>query len=195
MNVAILGAGNVGRALGACFAKAGHTVFYAGRKPEGDVRSFQEAADAADVLLLTTPHNAAVDVLKGIQGIEGKIVVDVTNPVNQTFSGMDHEDGFSGAERIQRAFPSIKVIKAFNQTGVENLANPSGSMMFVAGNDKDAIETVARLSRDIGFDTHVLHDLALAKTLEQLAWLWIHYAIRERQQRNFAFHLVIEDER
>ncbi|WP_227396074.1 NADPH-dependent F420 reductase [Jeotgalibacillus aurantiacus] len=187
MKIGILGKGNVGKSLSERFQAAGHEVVFGSRNPEEGDLSQQDAVDVSEVIVLAVPFQAALGLMEKLERLEGKIVVDVTNPIKPDFSGVDHADGLSGAERLQQKQPKAHVVKAFNQTGAENLRNPDGSMMFVAGNHTESLEVIHQLSEDAGFDTHTLHGLSLAKELESLAWLWIHYAVKERKKRDFVF--------
>ncbi|MDX5980828.1 NAD(P)-binding domain-containing protein [Exiguobacterium profundum] len=190
MKLGILGAGKVGRTLGEQFERAGYEVLYGTRTEREGTLTLQEVASTSDVLLLCTPFAAAVDLLPTLDGLNGKVLIDVTNPIAIEFNEVERPDGVSGAEYLQRLIPDTKVVKAFNQTGVENLGDPDGSVMFVAGEDEEAVRLVVELSNKIGFDTHPLHGLKLARELEGLAWLWIHNAVKERKSRDFAFYLT-----
>lgn len=187
MKLGILGAGKVGRTLGEQFERAGYEVLY-GTRTERE--TLQEVASTSDVLFLCTPFAAAVDLLPTLDGLNGKVLIDVTNPIAIEFNEIERPDGVSGAECLQRLIPDTKVVKAFNQTGVENLGDPNGSVMFVAGEDEEAVRLVVELSNKIGFDTHPLHGLKLARELEGLARLWIYHAVKERKSRDFAFYLT-----
>lgn len=70
------------------------------------------------------------------------------------------------------------------------MATPGGSMMFVCGDDAEAIETVRKLAADIGFDAISIGGLAKARLLEPLAMLWIHLSATTDLKREFAFKIV-----
>ena len=189
MRLGILGAGNVGRALGKRFEAAGADVLYGTRVEREGTLTLQDVASRSEVVFVCTPYAAAVELLPTLQGLDGKIIIDVTNPITKTFDGVERPDGTSGAEVLQRLVPNARLVKAFNQTGVENLNHPNGSVMFIAGDDDEAVTTVAALATMIGFDARPLHQLKLARELESLAWLWIYYAVNERKGRDIAFYL------
>ncbi|EPE61445.1 NADPH-dependent F420 reductase [Exiguobacterium sp. SH5S13] len=189
MKIGILGAGKVGRTLGRKFEDVGYDVLYGTRTEREGTMSLQEVASNSDVLLLTTPFAAAIDLIQSLRDLNDKIVIDVTNPIAKEFDAIERPDGKSGAEHLQDLAPHVRIVKAFNQTGVETLENPNKSMMFIAGDDQEAVRAVQGLASKIGFDAHTLHHLKLARELESLAWLWIHYATKERKHRNFAFYL------
>ena len=126
MKVAIIGAGNVGKALGTAIARAGHDVTIAAKHPEHARAAAEEigatpaptsaaAAGDADVVILAIPFvGAGEEVAREIRdAVAGKTVVDVTNPMKPDFSGLATE-GSSAAEEFQRRLPEAHVVKAFN---------------------------------------------------------------------------------
>ncbi len=66
--------------------------------------------------------------------------------------------------------------------------------MFAAGDDPEAVRITAFLASDIGFDAVELKGLAMARQLEQLAWLWISMAMKQGKGRNFAFAMLERQE-
>jgi len=199
MRIAIIGAGNVGTTLGRAWAKAGHEIVYGvrDRSPtphEGArVDSVRGAASAGEVVALVVPWAAAGDALAEAGDLARKPLIDVTNPIGPGFAlTLGHTT--SGAERVAALAPSARVVKAFNCTGLETMANPAfgarRALMPVAGDDADAIATVARLASDIGFEPVALKALARARELEPLAKLWIDLATRLGHGRNIAFGIA-----
>lgn len=190
MNLAVIGPGNVGRALAGLALGAGHPVIAGVRDPGGpraeelraalpgvDVQDVAGAARASAVILLTTPYAAARDALLACGDLGGRIVVDCTNPVGPGFT---HAGGHrAGAQILADAVPSARMVKAFNVYGVENLGapitGPSGlrGMMPVAGDDAEARRSVLDLATDMGWDGLDVGPLAQALHLEHLALLWI----------------------
>lgn len=197
MKIAIIGAGNVGRTLGERFAQAGHSVTFGVRDPKSDeyagisVDENRGAAAGADVIILAVPYGAAQTALAECGDVAGKIVVDATNPLGMTESGLALTCGFtsSGAETIAAAFPGVRVVKCFNTTGFGNMADPRGSVMFVCGDDAEAVETVRGLAAEIGFDAISAGALSKSRLLEPLAMLWIHLAFTTPLGRDFAFRI------
>ena len=128
--------------------------------------------------------------------LSGKVLVDATNPVRRGAGGMEVDEGpkgDSGAERVAAIANGARVVKAFNTTGFNNMANPvyggEPTVMFVAGDDAAAKETVLRLAADLGFDPVDAGPLLRARELEHLALLWISLSIGGLG-REFAFRLV-----
>lgn len=201
MKIGIIGAGNVGQALGTGLRRAGHEVIYGVRDPEardvaGDGAVFASVRDAvtlADAVVLATPWKHAQDALAAAGEFDGKPLLDATNPIGPGPSlviGLTD----SGAEQIARWAPSARVVKVFNTTGVENMrapAYPTGAAaMFVCGDDDDACATAASLATDLGFDTVRAGKLDMARLLEPVALVWIRLAVVEGHGRDFALGLL-----
>lgn len=188
----MLGAGRVGTTLAGRWAAGGHDVVYGVRDPEssrhsglGSVASTADAVRGADVVLLALPFPAVEGVVRGLE-LSGAIVVDATNPLGAVADG-------SGAERIAEWAPGAHVVKAFNTTGFENMADPAyptgSATMLVAGDDAAAKEAALSLAAELGFDAIDAGPLAAARELEALAALWIRLA-RGELGRGIAFSLL-----
>jgi len=150
---------------------------------------------AADVIVLAVPWTSVDESLASLGDLAGKIVVDATNPVGPPFTGLDVAGSDSGAEAIQRKQPTARVVKAFNQTGWENLADPTAfkggrPVMFVAGDDADARRVVLDLASALGFEAIEAGPLAMSRYLEPLAMLWILLANAQGLGTGFAFSLI-----
>jgi predicted dinucleotide-binding enzyme len=194
VRIAILGAGRVGRALGAGWAARGHDVVFGVRDPSdpryaglGSVEVPGSAARDADLLVLALPWSAVREVLAEVE-TDGKIVMDATNPL-----GSPDPEGRSGAERVAELAPGAHVVKAFNTVGFETMADtayPGGTpLMPVAGDDAGAKETVLGLASSLGFEAVDAGPLEAARDLERLAALWIRLA-RGALGRDIAFALL-----
>jgi hypothetical protein len=195
MHIAIVGAGQVGKALAVTIQRAGHETVFGVRQPLGvdpRERSIPDAVRGADLAILAIPYSAAAPVLAD-PVFAGKIVVDATNPLTMGASGLElalrHEQ--SGAEAIAQAAPHVRLVKAFNQSGFENLADPgrfpTAPLMLIAGDDPAANRTVADLASAMGFDAVELGALREARLLEPLAMIWIKLARADRGGSDFAF--------
>ncbi|MCI0577374.1 MAG: NAD(P)-binding domain-containing protein [Chloroflexi bacterium] len=207
MKIAIIGTGRVGQALGTGWARAGHQVIFGSRRPDSDevqqivaaagpnasAAPVAEAAAAAGVVVLATPWAAVRDVIASAGDLAGKVVVDCTNPIKP---GLELAVGLttSGGEQVAGWAAGARVVKAFNTTGAENMANPDyggrPATMFICGDDAGARATVASLASDLGFGVVDCGPLKLARTLEPLAILWIHLAAVQGLGRNIAFALL-----
>ena len=182
MKVAIIGAGNVGKALATSITRAGHEVTISASTPE----SAQQAAEAvgarpapdnvsaardAEVVILAVPYvGAGQTVAEELRDVvDGKAVVDATNPMKPDASGLA-TDGTSAAEEFQRQLPSASVVKAFNTIFASNQANPDRSIDgFVAGDDEKAKQKVVSLIESIGFSPVDVGPLSAARHLEGMA--------------------------
>ena len=208
MKIAIIGAGNVGRALAQGWRRAGHEVTL-GVRPSGldeatahaqtigaSVAGSKEAAQAADIVVLALPWGAAEAALGALGDLSGKIVIDCMNPIARTPDGMGLAIGHttSGAEQVARWLPGAHVVKTLNQVGAEVMADTSGfalpPAMFMAGDSDTAKASVGELLSDLGFDPLDAGDLTKARLLEPHALVWINQAIMRGKGRNWAFVAV-----
>jgi 8-hydroxy-5-deazaflavin:NADPH oxidoreductase len=184
MKVAIIGAGNVGKALATSITRAGHDVTLSASTPE----SARKAADAvgaqaapsnvdatrdAELIILAVPFvGAGEEVAHDIrESVAGKTVIDVTNPMKPDFSGSAVE-GSSAAEEFQKQLPEASVVKAFNTIFASHQANPSRDIDgFVAGDDEKAKQRVISLVESIGFSPVDVGPLSAARHLEGMAFI------------------------
>lgn len=203
MKIAIIGAGNVGGALAKGFADAGHTVVIGARDVNSDdvksllakstaisATSISEAINLAETVVFSTPPDAAVKIAQDNPALKYKTVIDATNSV------------FKNPEPYKTAFEGIKavtgcenIVKCFNTTGFENMANPRygdiGIDMFMAGSSAEAKSVARKLSLDIGFEEcYDFGDDYKAALLEQFALSWINLAIMQKYGRGIAFKIL-----
>lgn len=203
MQITIIGAGNVGRALGAGWRKSGHDVSYALRSANGKNAAAVTAegfrtvplnqAVSAPVVVLAVPWSAVKEALSVAGSLRGKILVDATNPLTPNLElALGSSD--SAGETVARLAPGARVVKAFNTTGAENLAKAhefaSRPMMSVASDDADAKTTVMRLAEELGFEAIDAGALKAARLLEPLAMFWIKQAYAQKFGTNFALALA-----
>jgi predicted dinucleotide-binding enzyme len=204
MHIAIVGAGNVGQALGNGWRKAGHEVSYALRETTGknaekvrrdgfDILAMDKAAAKAEAIVLAVPWQAVADALKALGNLSGKILVDASNPLTPA---LELALGFtdSAGESVARLAPGAHVVKAFNTTGAENMASAHAfkvkPMMPVAGDDAGAKAKVMKLAQDLGFEAVDAGPLKSARLLEPMAMFWIRQAYVQKFGRDFAFALT-----
>jgi NADPH-dependent F420 reductase len=187
VNIAIIGAGNVGRALATAFAKAGHTVSIASRDPNDAAAlatatgsqvagSNHGAAAAADVIVLATPFASADGIAAEIaDAAVGKVVIDVSNRMSFGDGGPAIDTTTSNAEELAALLPGSNVVKAFNTLFASNQSDPIAEGVrldgFVAGDDADATGTVLDLVASIGLNPVDVGPLNRARQLEGLAFL------------------------
>jgi predicted dinucleotide-binding enzyme len=125
---------------------------------------------------------------------QGKVLVDATNPLAPGLAGLTLGTTTSGAEELARLAHGARVVKAFNSTGAENMADTAYAggvpMMPVCGDDDAARHRVMALSTLIGFEAVDMGPLMAARYLEPFAMTWIHLAFRQGMGRRFAFALL-----
>ena len=187
MNIAIIGAGNVGRALATSFSRAGHQVVLATRDPQdaGDAvaatgartaASVRGATEAADLVVLAIPFASVHDVAAEIrESVVGKPVVDVTNRMSFGANGVETDGSSSNAEEIAALLPAAHVVKAFNTLFASNQSDPilDGVQLdgFVAADDADAKTMVLNLVESVGLNPVDAGPLVRARQLEALAFM------------------------
>lgn len=202
MKIAILGSGNVGGALAVQWIRAGHTVLVGARLPlseknlalatkigEDRFTNVANAVKQCDVILIATPPSAIFEVIDEMGDVSGKILIDATNAVRQK------PEPFATVYHALVEKTKAEVVKCFNTTGFENMANPHyGDValdMFMAGNSEKAKSVANQLALDAGFgacwnfggeDKVVL--------LEQFALSWINLAIMQGHGRDIAFKVI-----
>jgi predicted dinucleotide-binding enzyme len=206
MRIGIIGAGSVGGTLGRGWAGAGHEVTFGVRDlaspkaaelaqgTSAKVASVAGAAAFGEVVVFATPWEATEEAVKGAGDLAGKIVFDCTNPLAPQLSGLTHGFETSAGEMVASWAPGARVVKIFNTTGANNMANPDfhgvAATMFYCGDDAEAKAVASRLAADLGFDPVDAGDLAQARLLEPLALLWIRLAYVQKQGREIAFKLM-----
>ena len=200
MDIAVLGTGSAGRTIAARLDELGHPVTIGTRDPAGTadreeyaawaagepgvtLATFQEAAAGAELVFLVTSGDAALDVLDlaGAGNLDGKVVVDVTNPLD--FSAgfpptLSVKDTDSLGEQLQRAHPGARVVKALNTMNASVMVRPDSlsepTTAFVAGDDEEAKAVVTGLLEDFGHtDVIDLGDISMARGTEMFLPLWV----------------------
>ncbi|MGH9397748.1 MAG: NADPH-dependent F420 reductase [Terriglobia bacterium] len=207
MKIGIIGAGNVGGTLGRRWAQGRHQVVF-GVRDHSDPKLVQllkeagarakagsvtEAAAFGDVITLATPWAAVRSALEAAGDLAGKVLLDCTNPLKPDMSALELGHVTSGAEQIAAWAHGAKVVKIFNTTGYDNMADPKygdeSAVMFYCGDDTNAKATAHQLAADLGFDAMDAGQLKEARLLEPYALLWIHLAMGG-QGRSIAFKLM-----
>lgn len=191
MKVGILGSGIVAKTLGAGFKKHGHEVLLGTRNPDrlkdwtaqgGAISDFAGAAAFGDIVVLAVKGSAAMDVLKlAGSGLEGKPVLDATNPI----ADQPPEDGVlrfftdlnqSLMERLQSQFPKSRFVKVFSSVGAGAMVNPGFAggrpTMFICGNDDAAKQTTTEILDQFGWDVDDMGSAVAARAIEPLCMLW-----------------------
>ena len=215
MNVAVLGTGNVGHAIGTGLVRAGEQVMMGSRTPDNAKAAawaassnarhgtFAEAARFGEVVFNCTSGTASLEALgqAGADNLSGKILIDVSNP-------LDFSKGFppylticntdSLGEQIQQAFPEAKVVKALNTMNsalmVEPSLVPGDHNVFLSGNDPAAKTEVTRLLNAwFGWKPAQvidLGDITTARGPEMLLAMWVRL-YGAVQTPFFNFHIAV----
>jgi len=179
VNIAIIGSGNVGRALGTSLKRAGHDVTLAARDEQKTARTAADlgvraaatprrAAEGADLVILAVPGDTLEELATELEGAGGAVLVDVTNRMEPDPT-VD-----SNAERLQRA-TRTPVVKAFNTVFASRQADPEVDGVpvdgYVAGDDPVAKARVLSVVESVGLRPVDAGPLAAARMLEGMAWL------------------------
>jgi predicted dinucleotide-binding enzyme len=195
MKMGVLGSGMVAQALSARLAELGHNVVIGTRDPyklkgwqssnqRVLIGSFTETARHGEMIINATNGTGSLNALSlaGEENLAGKILVDVSNP-------LDFSNGFppsltvfgtdSLAEQIQRAFPMARVVKTLNTVNARVMTHPlevanGDHHVFISANDADAKVQVSELLRSFGW-LHIfdLGDLSTARGTEAYVMLWV----------------------
>jgi len=208
VDIAVLGTGRVGGALGSRWAQKGHRITYgvpdleaeevrnalARSGPNASAVSVADATASSNVIVLAIPWNATKDVLNAIGSLDGKVLVDCINPIKSDFSGLDLGDATSAAEQIASWAPTARVVKAFNTVSDPTMVNPlygdQPASMFYCGDDDEAKTIVKGLTKDLDMEPVDAGPLKNACYLESLAMLYIYLAIFGGWGAECAFKMV-----
>jgi predicted dinucleotide-binding enzyme len=209
VKIAVLGTGTVGQALAGRLSQLGHEVSVGTRdvaatlartEPDGmgnppyaawaqahprvRLATFAEAARDADLLVNATSGNVSIAVLEaaGRDNLAGRVLVDIANPLDFSAGfppSLFVKDTDSLGERIQAAFPELKVVKALNTLTAALMVEPRAlaggdHSVYVSGDDADAKKTVTGLLESFGHtDIIDLGDITTARGTEMLLPLWL----------------------
>jgi predicted dinucleotide-binding enzyme len=194
MNVGIIGSGDVAKSLAAGFQKHGHSVMLGTRdtkklaswldKQDG-IRTggVTDAAKFGELVVLAVKGGAAAEAIRLAvpANLEGKTVIDATNPIADAqpvngvlkfFTTLDD----SLMERLQREFSSVRFVKAFNSVGNAFMVDPKFKdgkpTMFICGNNEDAKRVVNGILEQFGWEIVDMGKAEAARAIEPLCMLW-----------------------
>jgi 8-hydroxy-5-deazaflavin:NADPH oxidoreductase len=206
MKIAIIGTGNVGSALAQRLVLAGHQVSFGVRDASSTksqkasaiagttILSIEDASASAEVIIIATPPEAVLALASQLGDVKHKILIDTTNSVRTR-----PEPYATAYHALKEITKSGKIVKCFNSTGFENMANPiypafGGIDMFCAGDDKEAKALVQNLAKQIGFaECWDFGGDDKVELLEKFALSWINLAIMQGHGRNLAFKVIKRD--
>jgi len=205
MKIAVIGSGNVGKALTRSLTRAGHEVTVASAHAEHAaevadelgatwVGSPAEAVRTSEAVVLAVPFaSAGREVADQIASVaDGKIVIDATNPIGADMKLVT--DGSSAAEEFQHWLPKAKVVKAFNTMFASRQAEAAEGEVeldgFVAGDDAGAKRRVMDVIGSLGMRPIDAGELAIARVLEGMALLNIKLQVANGWSWRTAWKLV-----
>jgi 8-hydroxy-5-deazaflavin:NADPH oxidoreductase len=186
MKITVIGAGNMGSAFVKQLTGAGHQVAVTARNAAKAAElaaahsgakavPARDAAEGADAIVLATGYPEAVAALRDAGNLDGKVIVDITNPLNADYSGLTVGHTTSAAEEIAKAVPGAEVVKAFNTVFAQvlnegpNFDNGRKVETFVASDSERAKQTARAIAESIGFGVVDAGPLKNARYLEPLA--------------------------
>ena len=187
--ISIIGSGGMATAIAGRIAKAGHTVevvtrdtakakALAEKLAAGATTGTYGAAPAGDIVILAVPYSSAAVVVSDFgEALDGKVIIDVTNPVAPDMSGLVTPHGSSGAQEIAKGTPAgAHVVKAFNTIFGHVLAKGGHLDAFLAADDPEAKARVSTFLESLGLRPLDVGGLPMAATLESLGLMMIGLA-------------------
>lgn len=186
--ITIFGKGNMAKAIGANFSKTGHDVTYYGSK--------DEATTLGDLVIFAVPYGAVASLVERYhEALSGKILVDITNPVNfETFDGLVVPSDTSSAALLALNLPKTTIIKAFNINFASTLASgkvgDQPTTVLMASDDESAKKDFATALEGSGLIVKDAGSLKRARELEALGFLQISLAGREIISWTNGFSLI-----
>jgi NADPH-dependent F420 reductase len=200
--IAIIGAtGNMGTGIAKSLSKSNNRLLLYARHADKvqtlveEIKKSNPSAEAeaiacptnasweADIIILAVPYAAEKEIAAKIKEVGNqKIVISISNPLNETYNGLTTSPDTSAGEELQKLLPNSKVIKAFNTVFAADFATPviggQQSDTFIAGNDANALQTVSDLVQSTGFNPIIAGDLAVSRTLENMTLLLIQLTMK-----------------
>jgi predicted dinucleotide-binding enzyme len=200
-SISIIGTGNMASALAGRALAGGNAVEIVGRDPVkakelatalgGATVGTVGTAPDGDIVILAVPYASAAAVI-GQYGdaLDGKVVVDITNPITPDFTGFLTPEGTSGAQEIAKAAPTgAHVVKAFNTLPSDILAaSPAKGHpldVFIAGDDAQAKAGVSEFIKSLGLRPLDTGQLPMARALENATLLHLGLVAHSVKHTNF----------
>jgi predicted dinucleotide-binding enzyme len=206
-SISIIGLGNMASALADRALAGGNAVEIIGRDPVkakelaaalgGATVGAAGTAPAGDIVILAVPYASAAAVVSEYRdALQGKVIVDITNPVTADFNGLVTPQGSSGAQEIAKAAPAgAHVVKAFNTlfANVLKVGSAEGRPLdvFIAGDDAQAKAHVSKFIESLGLHPMDAGPLPMAQALENAGLLQLALMTRVVKHTNFALGVTI----
>lgn len=203
MKIAIIGTGNVGGALATQWSRVGHEINLGVRdtatfkgvqllaNPNTQVMSVESAVKCSEIILISTPAIAAVEVARSLGDTSGKVIIDAMNIV----MGRGPQGYRNTSDALLANTITRDVVKCFNTTGFNNMLDPIyngvGIDIFVAGDSEKGRQVAVQLAQDAGFGAcYAIGGNDKFELMEQFAWFWINLAMFQGQGREIGFKLL-----
>lgn len=208
--VGVIGSASVGQTLARGFKQHGYDVQIGSRTPAKlsqfaketgiAAATFADVAAWGDAIVLAVAGKVAEEALRaaGEANLEGKIVIDATNPIAdappvdgviQFFTGPNN----SLMEQLQKTVPKARFVKAFSSVGAARMVNPQFEAgkptMFYCGNDAEAKAFVGKVLEQFGWESVDMGSATAARAIEPLAQLWCIPGFRQNHWTH-AFKLL-----
>jgi predicted dinucleotide-binding enzyme len=210
MKIGIVGAGNMGAALGTLWSCKGHQVMYSYSRDSEKLKKLsqlnrntssgtvEEAVLFGDVVMLAVPFTALEEIMEKKKTFANKIIITCVSGLQPDFTGttigLPAKYKLSVAEHISLALPSAKVVEAFNTTFAELLRLPRRQLdgvkpsLFYCGDDLAAKKLVAGLIEDCDYIAINAGNLHTARTMETFATSWVQFAVVAGLFPRMGFH-------
>lgn len=202
--VTVIGAGNMGAAIAAIAARGGADVQIVGRSERaeqvaaevGGTFATEKDRITGDIIVLAVPYPALAEIAETYAAqLAGKVVVDISNPVDfATFDGLVVPEGSSAAAELAALLPASRVVKAFNTNFAATLA--SGELgdvptrVVIAGDDDEAKALLRGVIETGGLSVADAGSLKRARELEAMGFLQMVLAVREQVAWTGGFAVV-----
>jgi 8-hydroxy-5-deazaflavin:NADPH oxidoreductase len=217
MKIGILGTGMVGNALGTKLVQVGNEVTMGSRSAQNEAAqkwasslgerartaTFRDAAAFGEIVISCTGGTHSIEALQsvGAEPLQNKILIDVSNPLHQDKDGsviLGFCNTDSLGERIQKAFPQTRVVKALNTVNCDIMVDPSrvpgDHNLFICGNDANAKKEVAKyLNKWFGWRVENIidiGDISAARGTEMMMPLWMRLFQGVIGHPHFNYHIV-----
>jgi predicted dinucleotide-binding enzyme len=187
--ISIIGSGGMAAAIGGRAVKAGHTVEVISRDRSkaqalatqldaGASTGTYGAAPTGDIVILAVPYSSAAAVLADYgDALDGKVIIDITNPISSDAASLVTPSGSSGAQEIAKAAPAgAHVVKAFNTLFGPVLAQRGRLDAFFAADDPEVKTRVSTFIESLGLRPLDVGGLPMAATLEAVGLMLIGVA-------------------
>ncbi len=192
MKVTVIGAGNMGSAFVKQLVRAGHQVSVTARDaakaaqlaatyPGAQAVATAGAAEGADAVVLATAYGDAAAALQAVGHLQGKVLIDITNPLTADYMGLTLGHSTSAAEELAKVVPGTDIVKGFNTVFAQVLSEGADMgqgqkvSVFLASDSARAKQVATVLADSMGFDVVDAGGLKNARYLEPLAGLNIYF--------------------